>query len=199
MLGTASILLIACGASPTAGPSAQAANSPTPSPSTATKLSANADACALVTPDDATSILGQGQLKPGAAPTAEPASGGPPTMLSGSSCYYHGLPYAGANTAGLVQVLVGRFTTSATAHDGLLQLLATLQGGPSPVPVSGLGDEAFSMTAALPAPASGTSAYIYVRKGSVDFMISAALNTGHGTADLPGAVLALAQKVVAEL
>lgn len=198
IVGTAACLLVACGGN--SATSSQSSPTPTPTPSAATKLTANADACALVTPDDAASLLGPGQLKPGAAPTAEPLSGGTATMLSGSTCYYHGLPYAGSNTAGLVQVFLIRFTTSAAAHDGFQQVLASVTaGGPSLNPVSGLGDEAYSTSYPLPSPMSGTGAVIGVRKGSVAFMISAGVNTGHGPADFPGAVLALAQKVTARL
>ena len=200
IVGTAAFLMIACGASPTSSTSNPTpAPTPSPTPPAATKLSANADACALVTPDDATSLLGQGQLKPGAVPTAEPISGAFPGVLNGSTCYYHGLPYAGAKTAGLVEVFLLRFSSPATAHDGLQQALASMSGGPSLKPTSGVGDEAFSTSFALPSPASGTGAVIGVRKGSVGFVISAGVNTGHGPADFPGAVLALAQKVAARL
>ncbi|GAC1473211.1 MAG: hypothetical protein PVS2B1_13660 [Candidatus Dormibacteraceae bacterium] len=198
--GTAACLLVACGNSTTASLSSPTPT-PTPTQTAATKLAANADACALVTPDDATLLLGQGQLKPGAAPTAEPIPGGVPTMTGGSTCYYHGLPYAGSKTAGLVQVFLVRFTTPAAAHDSFQQVLASLSSpsGPALKPVSGLGDEAYSASGPLPSPASGTASVIGVRKGSVAFVISAGVNTGYGPADFPGAVQSLAQKVTARL
>lgn len=196
-VGVAAFLLSACGASsPSSSASPQATTSSSPTASAVTKLDANADACALVTSDDATALLGQ--LAPGPAPTAAPVPGGPPSMLSGSSCFYHGVRTV--DDAGLVQALLGRFSDASAAHVALQQLVTvTFQGAPTQ-PVSGVGDEAIEVNQPLPTPyTTGRFVVIAVRKGAAAFIISAGVLTGHGPADVHGAVLALAQKAASRL
>jgi hypothetical protein len=226
MVGTAAFLLTACGGGSTpsqgscvispgtspapnslpcqggsqsAVPSAgSSSGSSTPTPSPVAKLDANADACALVSPDDARTLLDQ--LATGPDPTAEPTSGGPPTLLKGSQCFYHG-PRT-ADDSGLVDAFLFRWTDSTAAHDGVSQLLGlATQGNPGlqHQPVSGLGEEAVMVGGPIPAPGSGTLVVIVVRIGSTDFAIVAGVNTGHGPTDVPGAVQTLAHKCAAKL
>jgi hypothetical protein len=196
-VGVAAFLLSACGASsPSSTASSQTTPSSSPSNSAATKLAANADACAMVTSEDATALLGE--LAPGPAPTAAPVPGGPPSMLSGSSCFYHGVRTV--NDAGLVQALLGRFSDASAAHVALQQLVTVTFSGAPTQPVSGVGDEAIEVNQTLPTPyTSGRFVVIAVRKGAAAFIITAGVLTGHGPADVHGAVLALAQKVASRL
>ena len=117
-------------------------------------------------------------------------------MVTGSVCSYR------AFQAGDMSVLLARFTDSAAAHSAVAQLLNFAAQGNSSFPqqpVSGLGDEAFSMMGQLPPPSSGTGFGFAVRKGAVAFVISGGVLTGHGPPDVQGAVQALAKKAASKL
>lgn len=195
----AALVLAACGGGSTssqvpAPSSTTTTSASTPTTSTVGTLGADADACALVTTDDAKSVLGELGAVP--TPTASAAPGGVPGMLNATVCSYR------ASQAGDMSVLLAHFTDSAAAHNAVAQLLSlAAQGNPSfpQQSVSGLGDEAFSMMGQLPPPSSGTGFGVAVRKGAVAFVISGGVLTGHGPADVQGAVQALANKAVSKL
>jgi len=123
----------------------------------------------------------------------------PAGFLESSTCEYR------RRSIGILQVFVGRFNDSETADAGMQQLIQALNSSQPVTPVaqaavSGLGDEAISASATLPAPIGGGEfAALFVRKGSVVFFLVAAVNADGAPAGLVARVQNLGEKVVGKL
>jgi len=161
------------------------------------------DACVLVAPADAEAVLGAPD--PRGLPPTEGLPQPPPGLVEGSACDYRTAlgPNVSGGPGGVLTVLVGRFTDTGTAHLGMQQLIQALNSSTQPVTqaaVSGLGDEAISASATLPAPISGGQlAALFVRKGSVVFVLVAAVDADGAPAGLVARVQNLGEKVVGKL
>lgn len=168
----------------------------TPSPSPSSATSHGLDACTLVTRAEAQALLGAPDPNPG--PTAQPALGGAPGLVEGSSCDHHTVKALdlSATPHGDLEVVVGRFSDVTTASDGAAQLVSNLRSAQPPLtsqPVSGVGDVATLATGQLPDQVGGGPAVtIIVQRGNVVLWISVGLVDKGRDAVLPGEVKMLA-------